>query len=170
MQHSHPRFGIFGGYTQSSDSAPDLLFCRGSVWVQEAARPKRLQQHGCETFEFGCGSRGRGSDSRCRFRFTHDLVQAYRNRLSEIHRDAFARGNAQQPVAMTEIGVQQAALLRAEKQGDTASGKIFPDSSCCVLEAMQRVIEFPIARGSRANHERAIGDGIRDRLEHPGSL
>ena len=51
------------------------------------------------------------------------FVQAHGNRLTKVHRTMlFASGNAQEPMAMAEVFIRKATLLRTEEQGDRAAG------------------------------------------------
>src|SRR4029077_7013404 len=75
-----------------------------------------------------------------------------------------------QPVAMTEIVVREADLLRAEQKRDAVRSKTFADQTRAVFQAAERMVQGPMADGCSAYDQRAIGHGFGDALELFGAL
>src|SRR5882724_4518515 len=77
----------------------------------------------------------------------------------------FARGDAQEPMAMAEVFIGEATLLRAEKQGNKAAGRMLAQMTRGLVEPADRVLQLPKSYGGGPNNKRAILDGFSDGLE-----
>jgi len=77
----------------------------------------------------------------------------------------FARGDAQEPMAVAEVFIGEATLLRTEKKGNKATGKVLVEVTCGLVQAADRMLQLPKAYGSGSHNEGAILDGFRDGLE-----
>ncbi len=81
----------------------------------------------------------------------------------------FARGDAQEPVAVAEIFVRKTALLRTEKQGDAAASETLAKEASSLIEAVDRVLQLTLAHGGGSDDECAVLDGFSDGLEFFGT-
>src|SRR5260370_34011400 len=68
----------------------------------------------------------------------------------------FARGDAQEPVAVAEIFVRKTALLRTEKQGDAAASETLAKEASSLIEAADRVLQLTLAHGGGSDDECAV--------------
>ena len=95
-----------------------------------------------------------------------EFVKADPDSLAKIHGAMlFAGGNAQEPVAVAEVFIRKAALLRPEKQGGAAAGKMLAEDTGGLLGAADRMLQLTLADGGGSDHQRAIRDGFGDGLE-----
>jgi len=166
-ENAEPADGVARGKMQAADEAADaLLGVRDAAQVEKAALVQRVEKHGGDAFDFG-GRREVNFFRRARgFCVADDFVEADGHRLAQIHRNVFfARGNADQPVAVAEILVGEAEFFRAEEQRDAARAESLADQANAVLGTPQGMVQLAVADGSGSHDERAIGDGIRDALE-----
>ena len=91
----------------------------------------------------------------------HQLIQADCNRLAQVHRNVFfARGDAQQPMAMAQVFVGQTALLRTEHQSDVARWQTAADELRTFFEPVERVLQFAVIARGGSHHQRAVGHGF----------
>jgi hypothetical protein len=81
----------------------------------------------------------------------------------------FARGNAEEPVAVAEVVVGEAALFGAEEEGDTACSKAFAEEGRGLLEAFHGVLRFAAAEGGGADDEGAVSEGFGKGFEFFGA-
>src|SRR5260370_35674940 len=70
----------------------------------------------------------------------------------------FAGRDAQQPVAVADVFVREAMLLRTEEKGYGAGREAFADEGSGLLEAPAGVVQLTEANGSGSDHERAVRD------------
>jgi hypothetical protein len=80
----------------------------------------------------------------------------------------FARGDAQEPMAMAEVFIGEATLFRTEKQGNTAAGRMLAEEAGGLVQAAHGVLQLPKANRSGSNNESAILDGFSNGLEFFG--
>src|SRR5579883_2419341 len=107
------------GNTQAQHQAADLfLGRRGSDRVDVAARAQGVEEEPDDLL----GLPGVGGLAALRARgyrrgVARQFVEAKSDRLAQVHREILAHGwDAHQPVAVAEILVRKAKLLRAEQQ------------------------------------------------------
>jgi len=81
----------------------------------------------------------------------------------------FAGGDAQQPVAVAEVFVREATLLRTEKKGNGAGHQAFVDEGSSLLKAPDGVLQLTEADGGGSDDERAVRDGFGEGLEFFGA-
>ena len=80
----------------------------------------------------------------------------------------FARGDAQEPMAMAEVFIAEATLFRTEKKGNKATSKMLAQRTRGSVEPADRVLQLPKSHGSCSHHKGAIPDGFSDGLEFFG--
>ena len=66
---------------------------------------------------------------------------------------------------MAEVFIGEATLLRAEKQGNKAAGKMLAEEAGGLVQAAHRVLQLPKAHGSGSDNQGAIRYGVRDSRE-----
>jgi hypothetical protein len=167
--------GIGGGEVQATDEAADFLFGGGGgplflgvarARFQVAAGPEGFEQERSEAFELGGGRGEVFLRFRNGLRNARQLVQADGYRLAKVHGAMlFARGNAQQPVAVAEIFIRKTALFGTEKKGDSAGRKAFEDEGRGFFEAPDGVLQLTGAHGRGSDDQRAILHSFGDGLE-----
>jgi hypothetical protein len=81
----------------------------------------------------------------------------------------FAGGNAQEPVAVTEVFIRKTAFFRTKEKGDAAAGEMFAQESRGLLEAANRVLRLAAADRGGPDNERAIRHSFRDGLKFFGA-
>ncbi len=114
----------------------------------------------CSELAWGGGSGSRRAD---------DFMKTDGDGLAEIHGPVgFAGGNAQQPVAMTEVCIGEADFFGAEQKRYTAGSEPFAQTWRRLVETPQRVVELATAGCGGADNEHAIGDGFCDGSEFTG--
>jgi len=122
---------IGGREVEAADEAADFFFGGGGgapllgttgTGFQIATGTEGVEQERSETLEIG------GCSGNMLLRFyggswiARELVEADSYSLTEIHGAMlFPGGNAQEPVAVAEVFIRKATLLRAEKEGDAAA-------------------------------------------------
>ena len=74
-----------------------------------------------------------------------------------------ARRDAHQPVAVAHVVIRQAEFFRAKQQRDRT--RRFRDQPAAHFEPVQRMLQRTMTLRSRADHQRAIGDGFGDGRE-----
>ena len=173
------KFGIRGREVQAADEAPNF-FIDGSggarflrpaeLRFQIAAGAKGVEQEPSKTLEI-CG---RGGEMFFLFRdslgIAGEFVEADGHSLAQIHGAVlFACRNAQEPMAVAEVRIRKAALLRAKKKGNATGGKAFADEGSGLLKAADRVLQLTLPNGSGSNNEVAILDGFSEGLELSGT-
>jgi hypothetical protein len=90
--------------------------------------------------------------------------------LAEIHGAMlFASGNAQEPMAMAEVFIRKAALLRAEKEGDAAAGEMLAEETGGLIQVAHQVLQLTLPDGSCSDDQCAIFNGFGDGFELFGS-
>ena len=95
-----------------------------------------------------------------------EFVEAHGYSLAEVHRTMlFARGNAQEPMAVAEVFVRKTTLLRTKKQSNTAAGELLAKKTGSLIQAPDRVLQLTLANGSSSDNECAIDDRFRDGFE-----
>ena len=77
----------------------------------------------------------------------------------------FARGDAQEPMAVAEVFVGEAALLRTKEEPDGAGRKAFADERSGLLKAPDRVPQLTKADGRGSDDERAVRNGFGQGVE-----
>ena len=114
-------FGIGGGEVEAADEAPDFFLGGsarasplGATWTrfQVATGAKGIEQERGEALEIGGG----GGDGLGRMRdglgIACEFIEADGYGLAEVHGAMFfAGGDAQQPIAVAEVFIREAALL-----------------------------------------------------------
>jgi len=98
------------------------------------------------------------------------FVEADSDGLAEVHGAIlFASGDAQEPVAMAEVFVREAALFRAEQKSGTACGKALADKAGGLFETFDGMLQFAVAYRSGANDEATVRDSFSDGLKFFGA-
>src|SRR5260370_39973701 len=77
----------------------------------------------------------------------------------------FAGRDAQQPVAVADVFVREAMLLRTEEKGYGAGRGAFADEGSGLLEAPDGVVELREANGRGSANERGVRDGFGEGFE-----
>jgi len=177
-QHAQPEFGIGGGEIHAADHPANFfLFCRDGALAQVAAGAKRIDQHGSDALKLPCRSSLKIFGIRDHFTFgglailsrtARQLVKTYRHRLPKIHRCVlFTRGDMQEPVAMAEVLIRQAALFRSKQKRHASSrAEPFVNQRSSILQQPKRMKQFPLSNGGCSNHQRAVSH----RFRHAGVL
>lgn len=70
---------------------------------------------------------------------------------------------------MAEVFVRKAALLRAEKEGDTAAGEMLSNEPGGLIQAADRVVQLTLADGGRSNDQCAVLNSFGHGLEFFGA-
>ncbi len=70
----------------------------------------------------------------------------------------FATWNAHQPMAMAQILVSEANLLRSEQDRDFSGLQVFPDDVPAYLQPFERVMQVPLSDRSGSHYQGAVGD------------
>lgn len=95
-----------------------------------------------------------------------EFVEADGYRLPEVHGAMlFAGGDAHEPVAVAEVFIRKAALLRTKENGGAAACKMFVNVTGGLIEAADGVLQLARAYGGGSHNETAIFDRLRDGLE-----
>src|SRR5437764_121961 len=95
-----------------------------------------------------------------------EFVEAHGYSLAEVHRTMlFARGNAQEPMAVAEILVRKTTLLGTKKQSNTAAGELLAKKTGSLIQAADGVLQLTLAHRSGSDDECAILDGFGEALE-----
>src|SRR5260370_29184647 len=81
----------------------------------------------------------------------------------------FAGRDAQQPVAVADVFVREAMLLRTEEKGYGAGREAFAYEGSGLLEAPDGVVQLTEANGSGSDNERAVRDCFGERFEFFGA-
>jgi hypothetical protein len=172
-EDSESELGIRGGKVQTANKAADFFFCGGGraplrdgVRFQVAAGTEGIEQERGQAFEVGGGSRNMLLRFRGSLGIAHEFVETDGYRLAKVHRPMlFARGYAHEPMAVAEVFVREAALLRTKKKGDAALSKMLVEWMGGLIESTDRVVQLALADGGGSDHERAILYGFGDGLE-----
>src|SRR6266850_2527327 len=166
--------GVRGGETEAADEPADFFVGGGggaALWGAGGRRiikkdgAEGVEQRRGDALEIGGGGGGaflwwRG------MRIAGKFIEADGDSLAEVHGAMlFAGGDAEEPVAMAEIFVGEAALFRAEQKGDAAGNKALADQRRGVFEAFDRVLRVAAANGGGADDESAVRDGFGESLE-----
>ena len=86
--------------------------------------------------------------------------------LAEVHRSVTgARGNAHQPVAVTEVLIGEPGLLGAEHDRGGLSGQVFPEQPAPVFEPPQRMTQIAVGHRRGPDYQRTIGHRVGERGE-----
>src|SRR2546430_1268653 len=94
-------------------------------------------------------------------RIAREFVEADGHGLAEVHGAMlFARGDAQEPMAVAEVFIGKTALLRTEENGDRAGRKAFADEGSGLLKAPDRVLQLTETDGRSSDDQRAVPDGF----------
>ena len=65
-------------------------------------------------------------------------------------------------MAMAEVFIREAKLLRPKQNRDGTYSEMLAYRASARLETAQRMLQIAMANGSGADHERAVGHGVRD--------
>src|SRR5262245_10699057 len=94
------------------------------------------------------------------------FVKADSDRLAEVHGALLlAGGDAQEPVAVAQVFVREAALFRAKDKRHAVGLQPFADDWRAEFKAFDGVLRFAAAESGGANDERAVRDGFDDGRE-----
>jgi hypothetical protein len=95
-----------------------------------------------------------------------EFVETDGHGLAEVHGAMlFAGGDAEQPMAVAEVFVGEAALFRTKQEGDTACRKALADETRALFKALDRVLQFARADRCGSDDERAVSNSFGDSLE-----
>ena len=95
-----------------------------------------------------------------------EFVEADGYGLAKVHRTMlFARGDAQEPMAMAEVFVRKTTLLGTEKKGDAASSEMLAEWTGGLTEPTDRVLRLAAADGGGTDNEGAIRNGFGNGFE-----
>src|SRR6202007_124985 len=98
-----------------------------------------------------------------RFLIANQFIETNSDCLPEIQRNILlASGDIEQPMAMAEVFIREAKLLRAEQNRNGARTEMFANCTGARLEAAQRMLQIAMSNGRGADYERAVGHGVRD--------
>lgn len=120
------------------------------------AQGKRFEQKSDEAFALPGGrERRNGGLGRCRLRVTYQLIEDNGDGLAQIHGGMCgAGGDAEQQLAVAEILVGQAGLLRTEEDGYAGTGaEMLPDGFRTGCERLERFLEMAAAAVGGADNE-----------------
>jgi len=136
------------------------------IRFQIAAGAEPIEQEHGETLKIGGGS-GRGLLwFRKGLRIAREFVEADGYGLAKIHGAVlFAGRDAHEPMAVAEVFVREAALLRTEEKCDTAGREMLVQVTRSLIEAANRMLQLSRAYSGGSHHECAILDGFSDGLE-----
>jgi hypothetical protein len=178
-EDAESEFGVCSGEAEAVDEAADFFFGGGGgasllgitrIRFQIATGTERVEQERSETLEIG------GCSGNILLWFYGDLwiarefIEADCDRLAEIHGAMlFASGNSQEPMAMAEVFVRKAALLRAEKEGDTAAGEMLAKEAGGLIQAADGVAQLTLADGGGSDNQCAIFNSFGHGLEFFGT-
>jgi hypothetical protein len=168
------KIGVGGGEVEAMDKAANFFvgggggasaLGGGGNRFEIAAGAEGVEQHRGDALEFAGG----GSDAFLRLRrglgIVGEFVEADGHGLAEIHGAMlFAGGDAEQPVAMAEVFVGEAALFRAEQEGDMACRKALANEARALFEAFDPVLQFARADGGGSDDERAVCNSFGETL------
>ena len=173
------KVGIGGREVQAANEAPDFFFGGGGgapllattgTRFQIATGTEGVEQERSETLEIG----GCSGDVLLWFYggswIAREFVEANGYGLTEIHGAMlFASGNAQEPMAVAEVFIRKAALLRAEKESDTADGEILSNEAGGLIQAADWVVQLTLADGGRSDDQCALLNSLSDSFEFFGT-
>src|SRR5581483_7138955 len=92
-----------------------------------------------------------------------DFIQAYGDRLSQIHRRVLlVSWDSHQPLAVAKVVVRKAALFRTKQDRDPATCERPADESGPRFECPQAMSQFSVPRRRGSDYERAISHRFRD--------
>ena len=180
-------FGVSGGEIEATDQAADFflgeigalripLGDRGRLpggahaCFQVTAGAEGVEQDRGEALEITGG----GGECICRLRSgfgaTHKFVEADGNGVAKVHRAMrFASGNAEEPLAVADVLIGEAALFRTKEKGDAAAPEALADEARGFVEAPDGVPQFAAADGGGSDDEGAVCDGVGHGLEFLGA-
>ena len=174
-EDAEEEIGVRGGETEAADEAADLfvgggggatLGDAGGKRFEIAAGAEGVEQRRGDALEIGGGGGGAFLWWRHGAGIASEFVEADGDGLAEIHGAmVLAGGDAEEPVAMAEVFVGEAALFRAEQKGDAAGNKALADQRRGVFEAFDRVLRIAATNGGGADDEVAVRDGFGESLE-----
>lgn len=108
---------------------------------------------------FSCGKR--------RLCATCNFVKTDSHGLAEVHGDVLlACGDMEQPVAVAEVVVGEAALFGAEEKRDAAA--MATDEASSLVEAVQWLLQLASASSGGADDQSAVRNGCGEVGEFPG--
>jgi hypothetical protein len=174
-ENAKRKIGIGRGEVQSANEAADFLVGGGGgapflrtagIRFQITTGAEGVKQERGEALEIGGGSGGMFLRFRGGLRIAREFIEAYSYRLAQVHGAMlFAGGDAQEPMAVAEVFVRKAALLRTEKKGDATAGKTLAEEADGLIEAANRVLQLALAYGGGSHNEGTILDGLSNSLE-----
>jgi hypothetical protein len=95
-----------------------------------------------------------------------EFVQADGYGLAKVHGAVFfARGNADEPMAIAKVFIRKTALLRTEKQRDAATREMLPERTSRLIQAADRVLQLSLTHGGCSDDECAVLNGFGEVLE-----
>ena len=167
--------GVRGGEVQTADEAADFLFgggggapFLGAAWTrfQVAAGAEGIEQERGKAFELSGAGGEMFFGFRNGLRSARQLVEADGYGLAEIHGAMlFAGVDAQEPMAVAEVFIRKASLLRTEKKSNGTGRKAFADDGSGLFKALDGVLQLTLADGGGSDNERAVRDRFGDGLE-----
>ncbi len=164
-------FGVSGGEIEATDQAADFfLGGGGGAGLEVTAGAEGVEQDGGEALEIAGG----GGECICRLRSgfgaPHKFVEADGNGVAKVHRAMrFASGNAEEPLAVADVLIGEAALFRTKEKGDAAATEALADEARGFVEAPDGVPQFAAADGGGSDDEGAVCDGVGHGLEPLGA-
>lgn len=167
MEHAEKDFGIGGLQVKAPNHAAEFFFGGDSgARFDVAARLQGLEQGGSDALDGLHFSSFRFCNGGRRGRLTRQFIEANGDGLAEIHGlMLFANGNVQEPVAMAQIVVREAPLLRAKKKRDAPIQRVPAEFRGRLVQEVQRMLQFAIADRRSADNQGAIGDRFGDVIE-----
>jgi hypothetical protein len=166
-QNSQPNFHVAVGQMQPPDKpANPGIRISDAPPVEKTASVQSFKQRFGEALDLSGLRKLQFLRLPFSLRILDEFVEAYRDCLSEVHRNVFfARRDAHQPVAMAEVFVRQTEFLGAEQKRDVARTEPLANEARAVFQAPERMLQFSVAHGRGSHHQRAIGNSSGDGVE-----
>lgn len=125
-KHSEQSPRVITGEPETAHQAADDLFLLFAFRV--ATGNEGLVEQFRHAFQVGRFGGGNSFPNRCSPPHPDQVVKAYRDCLPQVHRGLLRLGgDSDQPVAVAEVLIREAALLRTEEQRDLAAISLATD-------------------------------------------
>jgi hypothetical protein len=172
-------FSVGGGEVEAVDETANFFVGgggRASLWgvggrgFDVAAGAEGVEEDGADALEIGGSGGSVFLQRRGGFWIAGKFVEADSDSLAEVHGAMlFTSGDAQEPVAVAEVFVREAALFRTEQNSDAACGMALADKASGLFETFDGMLQFAVAYRSGADNEGAVRDSFSDGLKFFGA-
>ena len=165
-QHAEPQFAVARGQFQATNKPADsFVHVSHSAEIDVTACAQHFEQQRCDSLQLGGARDGHLLGLSLRFLIANQFIETNGYCLPEIQRNILlASGDIEQPMAMAEVFIREAKLLRAEQNRNGARTEMFANCTGARLEAAQRMLLIAMSNGRGADYERAVGHSVRDRI------